>query len=220
MPSDLSDAIRTIEHVFSGLSPALVAVVLLGGPTALWLLYRFVVQPRTSRYVNGALDPFWVCENCRSANAFSRSNCYRCGFEPTAHHDLEVLVGDPADPEIEVSPGIPVGPGRRPVIGVGVAAAYQDPYAGTFAYADDDAADDGEEAYETEEREDVAAGAEGMGGPGVAVGPGRPAGPVAPTQPAAPAQAAPTQPVAANQPTATRPRRSVVAGTRADLPNE
>ena len=29
--------------------PILIAIVLLGGPTAAWLLYRFVVQPRARR---------------------------------------------------------------------------------------------------------------------------------------------------------------------------
>ena len=42
-----------IEHWFTALRagiglvpPILIAIVLLGGPTAAWLLYRFVVQPR------------------------------------------------------------------------------------------------------------------------------------------------------------------------------
>ncbi len=115
MPTELIDFIRTMQSTLHGISPALVAIVLLAGPTVLWLFYRFLVQPHTSRYVEGGRDPFWVCENCRSANAVQRSQCYRCGFEPDAAHDIEVVVGNPADPDVRVSPGISVGPGRRPV---------------------------------------------------------------------------------------------------------
>ena len=50
---------------------SIMAIVLLGGPTASWLLYRFVVQPRTARMRLRGIDPsaMWVCANCRSINA-------------------------------------------------------------------------------------------------------------------------------------------------------
>jgi hypothetical protein len=162
-PDDLSDFIRSAQLALHGISPALVAIVLLAGPTVLWLVYRFLVQPHTSRYVEGGVDPFWVCENCRSANAVQRSQCYRCGFEPDAANDLELVVGDPADPDVEVSPGVPVGPGRRPV------------YAPAQAYPqfEDDELSDDEGAGE------APAGAPdgpstGIPSPGIPVGPGRP----------------------------------------------
>ena len=47
---------------------ALMVIILLTGPTLVWLLYQFVVQPRTSRYAGGSSDLLWVCSRCRSAN--------------------------------------------------------------------------------------------------------------------------------------------------------
>jgi hypothetical protein len=108
--------------------------------------------------MEGGVDPFWVCENCRSANAVDRSRCYRCGFEPDAANDLELVVGDPADPDVEVSPGIPVGPGRRPV------------YAPVRAY---ERSEDGEASEDETDEEPV--GAPELPSPGIPVGPGRPA---------------------------------------------
>jgi hypothetical protein len=157
--TDMSDFVRSMQLALHGISPALTAIVLLAGPTVLWLVYRFLVQPRTSRYIDGGIDPFWVCENCRSANAVHRSQCYRCGFEPSAANDLELVVGDPSDPDVEVSPGVPVGPGRR-----------RPAYAQAHRYGDfeDDARFGGEEADE------VPVLAAEPSSPGVPVGPGRP----------------------------------------------
>ena len=158
--TDLSDFIRSVQLALHGASPALVAIVLLAGPTVLWLVYRFLVQPHTSRYVEGGIDPFWVCENCRSANAVQRSQCYRCGFEPSAASDLELVVGDPADPDVEVSPGVPVGPGRRPA------------YAQAHRY---ERFDDDQGLDDDEETDEEPLGAPEAPSPGIPVGPGRPA---------------------------------------------
>jgi hypothetical protein len=95
--------------------PALIAMVLLGGPTAAWLLYRFVVQPRSirSRAYYGAR--FWVCPNCRSVNDIQLGRCYRCDSRP-ADADLEVIDATPAGPRrlIPVGPGLDLG-GPRPL---------------------------------------------------------------------------------------------------------
>ena len=62
--------------------PALIAMVLLGGPTAAWLLYRFVVQPRTARQRAYERAAYWVCPHCRSVNDFRLTRCYRCDSRP------------------------------------------------------------------------------------------------------------------------------------------
>jgi hypothetical protein len=59
----------------------MIAVVLLGGPTAIWLLYRFFIQPRSSRYRARPAEPIWICMGCRSANELTSSRCYRCRRE-------------------------------------------------------------------------------------------------------------------------------------------
>ena len=81
MPLDPGQAIEEIERSL-GLAPAaLLAIVMLAGPTLAWLLYRFVVQPRTSRYSAQDRDLLWVCEDCRSANDLRSRLCYACGLD-------------------------------------------------------------------------------------------------------------------------------------------
>jgi hypothetical protein len=97
------DALRAgIELV----PPPLIAIVLLGGPTAVWILYHFVVQPRAARMHAFDRTAFWVCANCRSVNDYRLLRCYRCEDEPV-EEDLEVIEADPSGPW----PLTPVGPG-------------------------------------------------------------------------------------------------------------
>jgi hypothetical protein len=86
--------------------PALLAIVLLGGPTAFWLLYHFVVEPRVARMRVLEMAPFWVCANCRSVNDARFARCYRCDAEP-AEDELEIIEPEPSGP----SRLAPVGPG-------------------------------------------------------------------------------------------------------------
>jgi hypothetical protein len=95
MPIDPTDALQFVERSLSSIPAAVVVIVLLAGPTTVWLLYRFVVQPRTSRYANGHLDVLWVCSDCRSVNEVRLSRCYRCGLERAAITGaLQVFDGD------------------------------------------------------------------------------------------------------------------------------
>lgn len=81
MPIEPTDAIDTLQRTLSLVPPTILAIVLLGGPTAVWLLYRFVVQPRTRRYATDGSELLWICERCRSANEVRSSRCYRCALE-------------------------------------------------------------------------------------------------------------------------------------------
>jgi hypothetical protein len=101
-----------------GLLPsAIVAIILLAGPTALWLTYHFVVQPRTTRYRATGGQVMWVCPTCRSVNELRLSHCYRCDQVPD-ESDLHII--DPyfgptipsGLPMTPTMPGVPVGPGR------------------------------------------------------------------------------------------------------------
>jgi hypothetical protein len=114
--------IDTLRAGIGMIPPALIAIALLGGPTASWLLYRFVVQPRTRR-MRGLRPPtMWVCPSCRSANALRLSRCYRCD-SPPIEEDLEVIHTQPVGPVrlAPVGPGLNLGgPGqlsgeRRPI---------------------------------------------------------------------------------------------------------
>lgn len=135
MPIEPTDAIDNVQRSLSLVPPALLAIVFLAGPTVAWLLYRFVVQPRTRRYAGADSDLLWICDQCRSANEVRSSRCYRCAMErDEIVGALQVVDGDgivslgPLDDEDPVAPaGIPVmpaparsrrpvavGPGRRP----------------------------------------------------------------------------------------------------------
>jgi hypothetical protein len=81
-----------------GLVPSvLIAIALLAGPTAGWLLYRYLVQPRNRRM--RGLDPsaMWVCPNCRSVNDLRLQRCYRCDSAPM-DDDLELIDTKPEGP--------------------------------------------------------------------------------------------------------------------------
>jgi hypothetical protein len=93
--------------------PVLIAIVLLGGPTAAWLLYRFVVQPRTRRLSRLDAAALWVCPNCRSVNELRLSRCYRCDASRD-EADLEVIDAHPTGP-IRLAPvGSGLDLGSRP----------------------------------------------------------------------------------------------------------
>jgi hypothetical protein len=105
-PNGLFEAIlRGLER----LPYALIAVVLLGGPTAVWIIARFINPPdsATPEYM-GLETLLWVCPKCRSLNEDRLEACYACHrlrpaedtgrFEP-AHRDVPGV-------------GVPVGPGR------------------------------------------------------------------------------------------------------------
>ena len=121
--------LQAVEESIGLLPSAIIAAVLLGGPTAGWLLYRFVVQPRSTRY--RAIDNtsiMWVCSSCKSVNELRSDRCYRCDRVPD-EADLHVIdpnLGMPipihqpivasAPPVVNVpvpsaTTGIPVGPG-------------------------------------------------------------------------------------------------------------
>jgi len=113
--------LQTVEEGIGLLPSAIIAAVLLGGPTASWLLYRFVVQPRSSRYraVDGAAI-MWVCTGCRSVNELRADHCYRCDRVPDEAdlHIIDPNLGMPIPMNLPMtSPtattGLPVGPGTN-----------------------------------------------------------------------------------------------------------
>ena len=106
MQVDLEYWISLLRAGIGLVPPVLIAIVLLGGPTAGWLLYRFVVQPRTRRFGRTDGSSMWVCPNCRSVNELRMRRCYRCDALPDAT-DFEVIDPQPAGP-IRLTP---VGPG-------------------------------------------------------------------------------------------------------------
>ena len=120
MDIDIDAVVRGLEEGVGLVPSALIAVVLLAGPTTVWLLYRFVVQPRTSRYRHGeAGGAMWVCAACRSVNELRTARCYRCDRTPDEAqlHVIDPDVGIPLPiglPAASSRTGVPVGPGPAP----------------------------------------------------------------------------------------------------------
>lgn len=114
MQFEIGHVIDTVRAGIGMIPPVLIAIALLGGPTAGWLLYRFVVQPRTKRM--RGIDPsaMWVCPSCRSVNAMRLARCYRCDSS-RIEEGLEVVHTEPTSPVrlTPVGPGLDLGgPGQ------------------------------------------------------------------------------------------------------------
>lgn len=118
MQVDIEYWINALRAGIDVVPTVLIAIVLLGGPTAAWLLYRFVVQPRTMRARAKAASgaAMWVCPTCRSVNDLAMTRCYRCVATPN-EDELEVIDANPAGPIhlTAVGPGLNLG--RRDVDG-------------------------------------------------------------------------------------------------------
>lgn len=89
-----TDVIENVQRNLSLMPPAILAIIFLAGPTVAWLLYRFVVQPRTRRYAADGSDLLWICDQCRSANEVRSSRCYSCAMERDEIVALQVVDGD------------------------------------------------------------------------------------------------------------------------------
>jgi hypothetical protein len=169
--------------------PALIAMVLLGGPTAGWLLYRFVVQPRSMRLRAYDGAAFWVCPSCRSVNDIRRRWCYRCDAEPS-EEDIEFIDAHPIGPRrlTPVGPGLDLG-GPRPLLRPRSVSSLETQSAGWETEASAWVTESGDWNEEVEEDRaalpEIAAMSEVMEAPGrrrsarpptsIPVGPGRPA---------------------------------------------
>lgn len=132
MPIEPTDAIENVQRSLSLMPPAILAIIFLAGPTAAWLLYRFVVQPRTRRYAADGSELLWICVRCRSANEVRSSRCYRCAMErdeivgalqvvdgdgivsldPDDEGDLGYPLVQPVAAAATARPPVAVGPGR------------------------------------------------------------------------------------------------------------
>jgi hypothetical protein len=106
MPVEIIEFLERLRAGVQVIPPVIIAIVLLAGPTVLWLLFRFVVQPRSARQRAGSLSAMWVCPRCRSVNELRLSRCYRCDAKPE-EAELEVIESDPSVPGTLQ----PVGPG-------------------------------------------------------------------------------------------------------------
>jgi hypothetical protein len=120
MPFDWNGVFEAIANGVSKLPSALIAAILLGGPTAIWLIARFVNPPDFGKRDEAVLvDLLWVCDSCRSINEDRLDHCYHCQVARSgAGTPLVIAVGRDAVPGI----GVAVGPGLP--LELGAAASW------------------------------------------------------------------------------------------------
>lgn len=120
MPFDWNGVFEAIANGVSKLPSALIAAILLGGPTAIWIIARFVNPPDFAKRDEAVLvDLLWVCDSCRSINEDRLDHCYRCQTARSGEGTpLVVAVGRDAPPGI----GVAVGPGMP--LELGAAASW------------------------------------------------------------------------------------------------
>ena len=122
MPTQISQNLEALQTALGQVPAALLAIVLLAGPTVGWILYRELVAPERRRSREAGAQPLWVCQRCRSASEVRHARCYRCGLaRGTAAADVADVAVDPFDPSrvgapAARSPGVAVGPGRGPAM--------------------------------------------------------------------------------------------------------
>jgi hypothetical protein len=116
MPVDPSALINEILDGLSKIPPGLFAAILLGGPTAIWLVLRFSNPPDDApRPPDPVREEFlWVCMSCRSLNQELRDSCYRC-------HRSRTDERDPGIPDLDRAPAPASRPGFAPAPGIGIA---------------------------------------------------------------------------------------------------
>ncbi len=127
MSLDLGSFFDSIGTSASHASPALLALIFLVTPTAVWIIYRLMFGRSGKRMPKSTIAYLWGCPVCHSANQPADETCYGCGsridrFETVTLIDavtmqvvasLDIATMTPvADPAVEAKPMVSVGPGR------------------------------------------------------------------------------------------------------------
>ena len=116
VPVDPGGLFEALMNGLAQVPSALIAAALLAGPTAIWLIARFLNPPDVAKRDEGGLEELlWVCQACRSINEIRIPSCYRChrlrAGEHAAHVEPVVPVAEPAPTPARPGVGIAVGPG-------------------------------------------------------------------------------------------------------------
>lgn len=108
MPFDLNGLFETIQIGASKIPSAVMAALLLGGPTAIWLITKFVNPTDFVKPVEVVTeDRLWLCGSCLSINEDRHDQCYRC-HHPREAESVPVVIhgGHEGMPRI----GVAIGP--------------------------------------------------------------------------------------------------------------
>jgi hypothetical protein len=118
MPVDPTALINAILDGLSKVPPGLFAAIILGGPTAIWLIVRFGHPEDRRKQDPSAMEEFlWVCVWCRSINEDMRDSCYSCRRSRSGQDVPGVSaprLAPSSAPRTWIAPGVgvAVGPGR------------------------------------------------------------------------------------------------------------
>jgi hypothetical protein len=118
MPVDPTALISAILDGLSKVPPGLFAAIILGGPTAIWLIVRFGHPEDGRKQDPSAMEEFlWVCVWCRSINEDMRDSCYSCRRSRSGQDVPGVSapgLAPSSAPRTWIAPGVgvAVGPGR------------------------------------------------------------------------------------------------------------
>jgi hypothetical protein len=115
MPIDLGSFGESLQRGLGELPAVAVALVLLAGPTLLFIGYRVIgASSRVEVEHAAGAEPFWVCHECRSINELRHDHCYHCAARRDAQEQLELIVEQPSGLPVRVDLpiGVPVMGGR------------------------------------------------------------------------------------------------------------
>jgi hypothetical protein len=115
MPTEVVSLIDELARGIDAIPTVVIAITLLGGPTAALIVYRLLGyrMAAAARRMQAAnmleAVPLWVCAECRSVNAIRVDSCYRCGTARAPDEEVEVIVDHPttAPAFFEVPAGSP-----------------------------------------------------------------------------------------------------------------
>ena len=127
MSLDLGSYLDAFGTSATPVSPALLALIFLVTPTAIWIVYRLMFGRSGKRMPKSTIGYLWGCPVCHSANQPADKTCYGCGsaidrfatvtlidaitMQVVASLDIATMTPS-ADAAVEVKPMVSVGPGR------------------------------------------------------------------------------------------------------------
>ena len=110
MPIDLAGLYEALMSGLGTVPSALIAAALLAGPTAVWMIARFVNPPDIGTTEELVVEEIlWVCPKCRSINEDRIASCYRC-HQLRADESVPLVI-ETVQTTSGPGVGIAVGPG-------------------------------------------------------------------------------------------------------------
>ena len=134
MSLDLGSYLDSVRTSAAHASPALLALIFLVTPTAIWIAYRLMFGRSGKRMPKSTIAYLWGCPICHSANQPADQTCYGCGsridrfatvtlidavtMQVVASLDVATMTPTAPDTAVEAKPMVSVGPGRKDPVAI------------------------------------------------------------------------------------------------------